>query len=108
MLVAKLGPVTDWQGREIIWDLDHFIPVGHDSITPDAVLDSDRQGFLLWASPELRPRVVSCLSGRPRRALLREQRRPALPSRPPARARTIQVGMGSWAEHAGCVRTRER
>ena len=32
MLVATFGPSTAWQGREIIWDVDHFILVGHGAI----------------------------------------------------------------------------
>ena len=59
MLVATFGPATGWPGREIIWDVDHFILVGHGTVTPAAVLDYDRQGFLLWASPEMRPWVAS-------------------------------------------------
>ena len=54
MLVATFGPATAWQGREIIWDVDHFILVGHGAIPAAGVLDYDRLGQLVWARPELR------------------------------------------------------
>jgi hypothetical protein len=58
MLVATFGPSTAWQGREIIWDVDHFILVGHGAISAAGVLDYDRRGQLLWADPALRPWVT--------------------------------------------------
>jgi hypothetical protein len=54
MLVATFGPNTAWQGREIIWDVDHFILVGHGAIPAAGVLDYDRQGQLVWPDPSLR------------------------------------------------------
>ena len=54
MLVATFGPSTAWQGREIIWDVDHFILVGHGAIPAAGVLDYDRRGQLMWAQPEYR------------------------------------------------------
>jgi hypothetical protein len=54
MLVATFGPSTAWQGREIIWDVDHFILVGHGAIPAAGLLDYDRRGQLLWAQPEYR------------------------------------------------------
>ena len=54
MLVATFGPATGWYGREIIWDVDHFILVGHGAIPAAGVLDYDRLGQLVWARPELR------------------------------------------------------
>jgi hypothetical protein len=54
MLVATFGPATAWQGREIIWDVDHFILVGHGAIPAAGVLDYDRLGQIVWARPELR------------------------------------------------------
>ncbi|NLE22750.1 MAG: type II secretion system protein [Actinobacteria bacterium] len=54
MLVATFGPATAWEGREIIWDVDHFILVGHGAIPAEGVLDYDRLGQLVWARPELR------------------------------------------------------
>lgn len=54
MLVATFGPITAWEGREIIWDVDHFILVGHGAIPAAGVLDYDRLGQLVWARPELR------------------------------------------------------
>jgi hypothetical protein len=54
MLVATFGPTTAWQGREIIWDVDRFILVGHGAIPAAGVLDYDRLGQLVWAQPELR------------------------------------------------------
>ena len=53
MLVATFGPATGWYGREIIWDVDHFILVGHGAIPAAGVLDYDRLGQLVWARPEL-------------------------------------------------------
>ena len=58
MLVATFGPSTAWQGREIIWDVDHFILVGHGAVPAAGVLDYDRRGQLLWADPALRPWVA--------------------------------------------------
>ena len=58
MLVATFGPTTGWQGREIIWDVDRFILVGHGAIPAAGVLDYDRLGQLVWARPELRPWVA--------------------------------------------------
>jgi competence protein ComGC len=54
MLVATFGPSTAWQGREIIWDVDHFILVGHGAVPAAGVLDYDRRGQLVWAQPEYR------------------------------------------------------
>ena len=58
MLVATFGPNTAWQGREIIWDVDRFILVGHGAIPAAGVLDYDRLGQLVWAQPELRSWVA--------------------------------------------------
>ncbi len=58
MLVATFGPNTAWQGREIIWDVDRFILVGHGAIPAAGVLDYDRLGQLVWARPELRSWVA--------------------------------------------------
>jgi len=58
MLVATFGPTTAWQGREIIWDVDRFILVGHGAIPAAGVLDYDRLGQLVWAGPELRTWVA--------------------------------------------------
>jgi hypothetical protein len=54
MLVATFGPATAWQGREIIWETDHFILVGHGAIPAAGVLDYDRRGQLIWTDPALR------------------------------------------------------
>lgn len=59
MLVATFGPSTAWQGREIIWDVDHFILVDHGAIPAAGVLDYDRRGQLLWADPALRSWVAA-------------------------------------------------
>ena len=58
MLVAMFGPSTAWQGREIIWDVDHFILVGHGAIPAAGVLDYDLRGQLVWARPEYRAWVA--------------------------------------------------
>jgi hypothetical protein len=58
MLVATFGPSTAWQGREIIWDADHFILVGHGAIPAAGLLDYDRRGHLLWADPGYRTWVA--------------------------------------------------
>lgn len=58
MLVATLGPTTAWLGREIIWDMDHFILVGYGAIPAAGVLDYDRLGQLVWPRPELRSWVA--------------------------------------------------
>ena len=58
MLVATFGPTTAGQGREIIWDVDRFILVGHGAIPAAGVLDYDRLGQLVWTRPELRSWVA--------------------------------------------------
>lgn len=58
MLVATFGPATGWEGREIIWDVDRFILVGHGAIPAAGVLDYDRLGQIVWAAPELRSWVA--------------------------------------------------
>ncbi len=58
MLVATFGPSTEWQGREIIWETDHFILVGHGAIPAAGLLDYDRRGQLLWADPGYRTWVA--------------------------------------------------
>jgi competence protein ComGC len=58
MLVATFGPTTGWEGREIIWDVDRFILVGHGAVPAVGVLDYDRLGQLVWAQPELRAWVA--------------------------------------------------
>jgi hypothetical protein len=58
MLVATFGPATGWHGRQIIWDVDHFILVGHGAIPAAGVLDYDRLGQLVWTRPELRAWVA--------------------------------------------------
>ena len=58
MLVATFGPSTGWHGRAIIWDVDHYILVGHGAIPAAGVLDYDRRGQLVWADPGLRAWVA--------------------------------------------------
>jgi|GEM_PF-1077771 len=58
MLVATFGPATAWEGREIIWDVDRFILVGHGAIPAAGVLDYDRLRQIVWAAPELRSWVA--------------------------------------------------
>ena len=93
MLVATFGPNTAWQGREIIWDVDRFILVGHGAIPAAGVLDYDRLGQLVWARPSSAPgsrqvdalgdRRAACLAG-PRRLRAPALRRPA--AQPPRAA----------------------
>jgi hypothetical protein len=54
MLVATFGPASAWQGREIIWETDHFVLVGHGAIPAAGLLDYDRRGQLIWADPTFR------------------------------------------------------
>jgi hypothetical protein len=93
MLVATFGPTTGWPGREIIWDVDRFILVGHGAVPAAGVLDYDRLGQLVWASPELRSWVASV-------AHWEAGGQPASPGRPastagsaPAKARRLPT----WA-----------
>ena len=58
MLVATFRSSTAWQGREIIWDVDHFILVGHGAVPAAGVLDYDRRGQLVWADPSYRAWVA--------------------------------------------------
>lgn len=53
MLVATFGPSSAWEGRQIYWDDNRYVLYGHGPIPAAGVVDYDRQGHLLWASPEL-------------------------------------------------------
>jgi len=59
MLVATFGPTTAWHGRQIIWDVDHFILVGHGRIPAAGLLDYAARSQLVWADPGYRAWVVS-------------------------------------------------
>ena len=97
MLVATFGPATGWHGREIIWDVDHFILVGHGAIPAAGVLDYDRLGQLVWARPELRAWVAEVArwetGGRPAPAYgaAAQTRGPAGGVRPPGRLPTWAI-----------------
>jgi hypothetical protein len=86
MLVATFGPSTAWQGREIVWDLDHFILVGHGAIPAAGLLDYDRRGQLVWADPAY-PMWVAAVD---------RWERGGATARPAARARP-RGGVPAWA-----------
>jgi hypothetical protein len=50
MLVATFGPSAEWAGKTISHENGRFTLEDFGPITPQAVLEYDRQGQLLWAS----------------------------------------------------------
>lgn len=54
MLVATFGPTTAWEGKQITYDGGRFVLQGYGEVPPAALVDYDRQGHLLWVSPEMR------------------------------------------------------
>ncbi len=74
MIVATFGPSTAWVGRTISFDDGRFSLEGVGQIAPQAVVDYDRQGHLLWAYDGLRDWAYQA-AGRPLPA--------AAPSMPP-------------------------
>lgn len=54
MIVATFGPSTAWAGKPITFDEGRFTLEGLGQITPQAVVDYDRQGHLQWAYDGLR------------------------------------------------------
>jgi hypothetical protein len=50
MLVATLGPSTEWPGKAIFFENERFTLEGFGPITPKAILEYDRQGQLEWAT----------------------------------------------------------
>ena len=59
MLVATFGAESGWDGREIYWDEDRFVLYGHGRVGAADVMEYDRRGALVWASPDLRAWVAS-------------------------------------------------
>jgi hypothetical protein len=54
MLIATFGPTTAWVGKSITYQDGRFILEGHGPVSPESVLEYDRQGHLIWAEPGLR------------------------------------------------------
>ena len=107
MLVATFGPNTAWEGREIIWDVDHFILVGHGAIPAAGVLDYDRRGQLVWADPRYRSWAAeidrwetggagSWLLGRGRRGARTAASAPPLRRRPAPALRAGRRRVPTW------------
>ena len=61
MLIARFGPTTAWQGNSITWDGGRFVLEGHGPVTPQDVMDYDRQGHLIWVNDGARAWVGSKL-----------------------------------------------
>jgi len=54
MVIAPFGPSTAWVGKTITYDDGRFMLVDVGQVTPQAVVDYDRQGHLTWAYDGLR------------------------------------------------------
>ena len=70
MIIATFGPSTAWMGRTITFDDGRFTLEDVGQIAPQAVVDYDRQGHLLWAYDGLREWVYQT-AGQPAPAELR-------------------------------------
>ncbi len=53
-IVASFAPTTAWVGKTIAYEDGQFVLEGHGPITPEAVLEHERQGHLVWAYEGLR------------------------------------------------------
>ena len=49
LVVASFGPTTSRAGKTITYESGQFVLEGDGPITPDAVLEYERQGHLVWA-----------------------------------------------------------
>jgi hypothetical protein len=58
-LIATFGPTTAWHGRSIGFDGRLFILEGFGPITPQAVLEYEREGHLVWATDATRQWVAA-------------------------------------------------
>ena len=54
LVVASFGPTTSWVGKTITYESGQFVLEGAGPITPEAVLEYERQGDLVWAYEGLR------------------------------------------------------
>lgn len=59
MLIATFGPTTAWVGKTVIFEDGRFILEAQGAITPQAIMEYDRQGHLTWEYDELRGWVAS-------------------------------------------------
>jgi hypothetical protein len=59
MLVATFGPTTAWQGTLITLVDGRLLLENHGPITPEDVMEYDRQGYLVWADEGTRAWVGS-------------------------------------------------
>lgn len=50
MVIATFGPTTEWAGKTIAFENEHFVLEGHGPITAADVMEYDRQGHLVWTS----------------------------------------------------------
>ena len=53
-VIATFGPTTAWVGKRITREDEAFVLEDHGPVTPDAVLEYDRLGQLVWAYDGLR------------------------------------------------------
>jgi len=65
---ATFGPTTGWVGRSISFEHQEFILDGHGQVTPEAVLQYDRLGQLVWAYDGLREWVAQLAASSARSA----------------------------------------
>lgn len=61
-VLATFGPTTAWVGKTITYENGQFVLEGHGPITPEAVLEYERQGHLVWAYEGLRKWVQAVAS----------------------------------------------
>ena len=84
--MASFGPTTSWVGKTITYESGQFVLEGDGPITPDAVLEYERQGHLVWAYEGLGEWVQAVAS------------RPVVPvaCRPTGRRATPTSGPRRW------------
>ena len=64
LVLATFGPTTRWVGKTITYQGGQFILEGDGPITPEAVLEHERQGHLVWAYEGL-GKWVQAVASRP-------------------------------------------
>ena len=60
--MASFGPTTSWVGKTITYESGQFVLESDGPITPEAVLEFERQGHLVWAYEGLREWVQAVAS----------------------------------------------
>jgi len=59
VLIATFGANTAWVGTRLTWVDGRFVVEGQGPVTPETVMDYDRQGHLIWVNEGARAWVGS-------------------------------------------------